>query len=169
MDIRPLSQKIVPVIESKRVSFILDHPANLSVEFNEERFRNLHLFAGTIVEKPDKHENNVLVIKGSSNRGESVGGNLNQAILNMPEGRMVYIEAGIHYVTECLWHLPSHTKLYLEGGAILKGALVCEHAEDIHMRIFILRILIYLNTMNFSRSILVQCVSTPKIKMWFAT
>lgn len=37
---------------------------------------------------------------------------------------MVYIEAGIHYVTECIWHLPSHTKLYLEGGAILKGALV---------------------------------------------
>lgn len=35
-------------------------------------------------------ENNVLVIKGSSNRGESVGDNLNQAIQNMPEGRMVF-------------------------------------------------------------------------------
>lgn len=78
----------------KRVSFILDHPANLSVEFNEERFHNLHLFAGTIEEKPDKYENNVLVIKGSSNRGESVGDNLNQAIQNMPEGRMVYIVDG---------------------------------------------------------------------------
>lgn len=133
VDIRPLSQKIVPVVETKRVSFMLDHPANLSIEFNEERFHNLHLFAGKIEEKPDKHENNVLVIKGSSNRGESVGDNLNQVIKNMPEGRMVYIEAGIHYVTECLWHLPSHTKLYLEGGAILKGALVCEHAEDIHI------------------------------------
>lgn len=133
VDIRPLSQKIVPVIEPKRVSFILDHPANLSVEFNEERFHNLHLFAGKIEEKPDKYKNNVLVIKGSSNRGESVGDNLNQVIKNMPEGRMVYIEAGIHYVTECLWHLPSHTRLYLEGGAILKGALVCEHAEDIHI------------------------------------
>ena len=54
----------------KRVSFILDHPANLSVEFNEVRFHNLHLFAGKIEEKPDKHENNVLVIKGSSNRGK---------------------------------------------------------------------------------------------------
>ena len=78
----------------KRVSFILDHPANLSVEFNEERFHKLHLFAGKIEEKPDKHENNVLVIKGSSNRGESVGDNLNQAIKNMPEGRMVYIVDG---------------------------------------------------------------------------
>lgn len=91
MDIGPLSQKIVPVIESKRVSFILDHPANLSVEFNEERFRNLHLFAGKIEEKPDKHENNVLVIKGSFNRGESVGDNLNQE--NMQ---------GMLYLTNCM-------------------------------------------------------------------
>lgn len=56
VDIRPLSQKIIPVIEPKHVSFILDHPANLSVEFNEERFHNLHLFAGKIEEKPDKHQ-----------------------------------------------------------------------------------------------------------------
>ena len=81
----------LPVIESKRVSFILDHPANLSVEFNEERFRNLHLFAGKIEEKPDKHENNALVIKGSSNRGESVGDNLNQE--NMQ---------GMLYLTNCM-------------------------------------------------------------------
>lgn len=49
----------------------------------------------------------------------------------MPEGRLVYIEAGIHYIGEFIWHLPSHTRIYLEGGAILKGALVCDHVKDV--------------------------------------
>lgn len=133
VDIRPLSQAVVPVVEPGRVSFVLDHPANLSVEFNEERFHNLHLFADVIEEKPDVQAGNVLVIKGSSGCGENVGDGINRLISDMPEGRLVYIEAGIHYVTECLWHLPSHTKIYLEGGAILKGALVCEHARDVHI------------------------------------
>lgn len=132
-DIRPLSQAVVPVVEPKRVSFVLDHPANLSIEFNRERFHNLHLFAGAIEEKPDIQGEKVLVIKGAPGCGESVGDGINQVIGSMPEGRLVYIEAGIHYVTECLWHLPSHTEIYLEGGAILKGALVCEHAEDVHI------------------------------------
>lgn len=133
VDIRPLSQAIVPVVEPKCVRFVLDHPANLSVEFNEERFHNLHLFAGAIEDKPDMQGASVLVIKGSLGRGECVGDDINQVISGMPEGRLVYIEAGIHYVTDCLWRLPSHTRIYLEGGAILKGALVCEHAEDIHI------------------------------------
>lgn len=133
VDIRPLSQAVVPVMEPKRVHFVLDHPANLSVEFNEERFRNLHLFAGLIEKKPDKQGENVLVIKGAKGHGQNVGDEINQIVGSMPEGRLVYIEAGIHYVTDCLWRLPSHTRIYLEGGAVLKGALVCEHAEDIHI------------------------------------
>lgn len=132
-DIRPLSLQIEPTIEPKRVSFLLDRPADLSVELNGERFHNLHLFAGEILEAPDKQGDNVLVIKGSRARGESLGDERNELLRSMPEGRLVYIEAGIHYVTECLWHLPSHTKVYLEGGAILRGALVCEHVEDIRI------------------------------------
>lgn len=132
-DIRPLSLQIRPTIEPKRVSFVLDRPADLSVELNGERFHNLHLFAGEIEEAPDKQGDNVLVIKGSGARGESLGDERNELLRSMPEGRLVYIEAGIHYVTECLWHLPSHTRVYLEGGAILRGALVCEHAEDIRI------------------------------------
>lgn len=132
-DIRPLSLEIKPQVEPKRVSFVLDRPANLSVEFNGERFHNLHLFAGEIEEAPDKQGENVLVIRGSGGRGESLGDERNELLRGMPEGRLVYIEAGVHYVTECLWHLPSHTQVYLEGGAILRGALVCEHAEDIRI------------------------------------
>lgn len=131
--VRPLSLGIEPVLEPKRVTFFLDRPANLSVEINKERFHNLHLFAGPIEEVPDQYGENVLRIRGSLTRPGHVGDNLNEAIAAMPEGRLVYIEAGIHYVGEFIWHLPSHTQIYLEGGAILKGALVCEHAEDIRI------------------------------------
>ncbi len=131
VDIRPLALGIVPTVETKRVTFVLDKPVNLSIEFNEERFHNLHLFAGEIEEKPDKQGDNVLVVKGSANLGECVGDGVNGALDQMPEGRLVYIEAGIHYITECLWHVPSHTKIYMEGGAVLIGALVCEHVEDV--------------------------------------
>lgn len=132
-DVRPLSLGIVPRVEPRRITFTLNRPANLSVECNGERFHNLHLFAGAIQDKPDKSGENVLVIKGSPGLGEGVGDGLNRIIESMPEGRLVYIEPGIHYVGECLWHLPSHTNVYLEGGAVLRGALVCDHAEDIRI------------------------------------
>lgn len=133
VDIRPLALKIIPKAEGKRITFVLEHGADLSVEINGERFHNLHLFAGEIEEKPDRQGENVLVVRGGSNIGQSVGDGLNQAIRNMPEGRLIYIEAGIHYVTECLWHLPEHTEIYLEGGSLLRGALVCEHVEDVRI------------------------------------
>ena len=129
VDIRPLTLGILPKVEEKRVTFVLEHPADLSIECNEERFHNLHLFAGAIEEKPDKAGENVLVVKGS----QGIGDGINETVSRMPEGRLVYIEAGFHYVGEFLWHLPSHTRIYLEGGAVLKGALVCDHAEDIHI------------------------------------
>lgn len=132
-DIRPLSLGIEPVVEPKRVTFALERPANLSVEINKERFHNLHLFAGPIEEPPDKTGEDVLLIKGSLINSGHVGDNLNAEIGAMPKGRLVYIEAGIHYVEEFIWHLPSHTRIYLEGGAILKGALVCDRVEDIQI------------------------------------
>lgn len=130
-DIRPLSLGIVPAVEPKRVTFELDRPANLSVEINKERFHNLHLFAGPIEEAPDKFGEDVLLVRGSLTRPGHVGDGLNEAVNAMPKGRLVYIEAGIHYVGEFIWHLPSDTRIYLEGGAILKGALVCEHVENV--------------------------------------
>lgn len=130
-DIRPLSLGIKPIAEPKRIYFELDRPANMVVEINKERFRSLHLFAGAIEEIPDKHGKDVLLIRGSLTKPGYLGDGINETISAMPEGRLVYIEAGIHYIGEFIWHLPSHTKIYLEGGAILKGALVCDHVKDV--------------------------------------
>lgn len=127
VDIRPLSQGVRPVIESKRVSFTLDHPANLSIEINRDRFHNLHLFAGAIEKAPDKSGENVLVARGGLSDG------LSRELEHMPPGRTLYVEAGIHYIGECIWRLPSHTNIYLEGGAVLIGGLALEHGEDLRI------------------------------------
>lgn len=130
-DIRPLSLGIKPAVEPKRITFELDRPVNLAVEINKERFHNLHLFVGSLEEAPDKYGADVFLVKGSLTGPGYVADGMNAEIASMPEGRLVYIEAGIHYIGEFIWHLPSHTRVYLEGGAILKGALVCEHVEDV--------------------------------------
>ncbi|MDE7261088.1 MAG: hypothetical protein K2N78_03360 [Oscillospiraceae bacterium] len=132
-DIRPLSLGIQPVIEPKRVTFLLDRPVNLSIEINKNRFHNLHLFAGPIEEAPDKGGKNVLVAHSSLTRSSFLGDSINRELEQMPEGRTLYVEPGIYYIGECVWHLPSHTNIYLEGGAILIGGLALEDGEDVHI------------------------------------
>ncbi len=133
VDIRPLSLGILPEIGAKRITFVLDKPANLSVEVNKDRFHNLHLFAGAIEEVPDKAGENVLVVQGSLDRPGFLGDGINARLEAMPEDRMLYVEPGIYYIGECIWHLPSHTHIYLEGGAVLMGGLAMEHAEDVYI------------------------------------
>ncbi len=131
--IRPLSLNIEPEIERKSIRFVLDKPANLAIEINKERYHNLHLFAGAIEEAPDKNAENTLVVKGSLDRDGFIGDGINAALEKMPEGRTLYVESGIYYIGECMWHLPSHTNIYLEGGAILIGGLAFENGEDLHI------------------------------------
>lgn len=133
VDIRPLSQGVQPVIESKRVTFMLDRPVNLSVEINKNRFHNLHLFAGAIEEIPDKHGENTLVIHGALDQPGFLGDDTSRALERMPEGRTLYIEAGLYYINECIWHLPAQTNIYFEGGAVLIGGLVFEYGEGLHI------------------------------------
>ncbi len=132
-DIRPLSLGIQPVIEPRRVTFMLDRPCNLSVELNRDRFHNLHLFAGALEDAPDKGGENVMMVKGSLDRPGFLGDGINQELERMPAGRTLYVEAGLYYISESIWHLPSHTNIYFEGGAVLIGALVFENGEDLHI------------------------------------
>lgn len=133
VDIRPLALRIVPVIEPNRVTFSLDRPVNISVEINRDRFHNLHLFAGTIEDAPDRHGENTLLIQGSLDQPGFLGDDISRALEQMPAGRTLYVEAGLYYITECIWHLPARTNIYLEGGVVLIGGLVFENGEDLHI------------------------------------
>lgn len=145
VDIRPLSLHIKPEIEPKKVTFTLDRPVNLSVEINKDRFHNLHLFAGdldkALAEVPDKNDENVLLVKGSLTRPGFLSDETSRQLEQMPEGmspdghprRTLYVEAGIYYIGEAIWRLPSHTSIYLEGGAVLIGGLAFEHGEGLRI------------------------------------
>ena len=104
--VRPLSKGVRSEIDGNYLLFTLDKPQKLSVEFNGDRLNNLHLFANPIIsEVPDKNLPNVM-----------------------------YFEAGIHEPADQdtkSFHIPSNTTVYLEGGAVLKGKLVCDSVENV--------------------------------------
>lgn len=104
--IRPLSKGIQPEIEGNCLLFTLDKPEKLSVEFNGDRLNNLHVFANPIItEVPDKNDPNVM-----------------------------YFETGMHEPTDAdgkNFRIPSNTTVYLEGGAVLKGRLMCDSVENV--------------------------------------
>lgn len=104
--VRPLSKGVRSEIDGNYLLFTLDKPQKLSVEFNGDRLNNLHLFANPIIsEVPDK---------------------------NLPN--VIYFEAGIHEPADQdtkSFHIPSNTTVYLEGGAVLKGKLVCDSVENV--------------------------------------
>ncbi|MCI1647220.1 MAG: glycosyl hydrolase family 28 protein [Bacteroides sp.] len=103
--IRPLSKGIKPSVDGNYVLFTLDKPQKLSVEFNGDKLHNLHVFANAIeTNVPDKKAPGIM-----------------------------YFEAGYHEpdsIEKC-FKIPSNTTVYLEGGAVLKGPLLCEHVENV--------------------------------------
>ncbi|WP_310601510.1 glycosyl hydrolase family 28 protein [Anaerosporobacter sp.] len=134
VDIRPLSKKIPVEFTTKKVNFILDKPANLSIEINKDRFHNLHLFAGEIRKDiPDENAENVLVLEGNSEKYCSFGAETATKLEAMPKGRTLYIKSGIHYAGEGMFKVPSHTNIYMEGGAVVVGNFLCDHVEDVHI------------------------------------
>jgi len=134
VDIRPLSLSIPYNCDTKILRFTIDKPANLSIELNKDRRHNLHLFAGEIETKiPDKMSENTLVISGSLNRLSGFGSEVMKRLDEMPKGRTLYIEPGFYYLRETVLRIPSDTKIYLAGGAVIAGAFICSHAENIHI------------------------------------
>lgn len=134
VDIRPLSKGISYDCDTKKLTFTLDKPVNLSIEFNKDRHHNLHLFAGAKeIDVPDKEDENTLVVKGNLNRVSSFNSGIIKKLEAMPKGRCLYIEAGFHYIFESILRIPSDTKVYLEGGAIVVGGFVCSQVENIRI------------------------------------
>lgn len=131
-DIRPLSRNIVPVCDTKTVRFELNSPENLSIELNRDRYHNLHLFAGGL--EPEERPENMLLIQGNPDKAGMVDPDVICEKLNrMPKGRTLVFTPGIHYITECTMRIPSDTNVYIEGGAILIGTLICERVKNVRI------------------------------------
>ncbi len=108
VQIRPLNNKIEPTVKGNTVTFTLNKPQNLSIEFNGDRLHNLHLFSN-VIEKdvPKKDDPNV-----------------------------IYFAPGVHTPSDSSgiqYNIPSNTTVYLAPGAIVKGKLVCDRVENVRI------------------------------------
>lgn len=108
VDIRPKQRGIVYRQEQNTISFTLDQPQYLSVEFNGDRLHNLHLFANPLE---------------SETYSESAPG-------------VMYFGPGVHKPQDLpnnQIRVPSHTTVYLAPGAVVKAKLLVDKAEDVRI------------------------------------
>lgn len=108
VDIRPKVHGITYQQEQNTITFTLDTPRYLSIEFNGDRLNNLHLFANP----------------------------LETETYTQPEKGVLYFGPGIHRPKDLpnnQIRIPSNTTVYLAPGAVLKAKLLVDKAENVRI------------------------------------
>lgn len=106
--VRPASLDIDPIVEGQMITFRLSKPANLSIEVNNDKLHNLHLFANAIFEEK--------ILPNDTN--------------------VIYFGPGIHYPDEQengVYNIPSGKTVFLHGGAVVCGKFLVEKAENVRI------------------------------------
>ena len=85
VNIRPLRDSVQWKINGNNITFTLDHPCNLSIEFNNEKSRALFVFAGDMKE-PDTGPGNVIRYAG--------GKSYNAGTIELKSNDVLVIEGG---------------------------------------------------------------------------
>jgi len=101
--IRPLSYGITPIVKANTITFSLSQPRNLSVEINGDIFHNLQLFANSIED----------------------------AKPNPSDPNVIFYGPGVHQIGRTT--IASGTTVYLAGGALVEGAFLINHAENVRI------------------------------------
>jgi hypothetical protein len=103
--VRPLSYAVKPDVKGNALTFALDQPRNLSVEINGDIFHNLQLFANPIEEtRPEPSDPNV-----------------------------IYFGPGVHELPGNRLRVPSGKTVYLAGGAVVRGQILCSSVENVRV------------------------------------
>lgn len=134
--IRPLSTVMTFAREGNVLSFALDRPRKLSVEVNGDRFGNLHLFANPLeTDAPRLEDDDVLLLKPAIHRTEDIYRKLTAADAETGGApKIIYFSPGMHYLEETILRIPSDITVYIAGGAVVVGSLVCERVENVVIR-----------------------------------
>lgn len=105
VEVRPTRNAIKPVVRDGIVTFTIDKPQNLSVEFDGDRLHNLHIFAGAPIARP------------------------------APGPDVVIYEAGLHTPPNGSQVFPvqSGQTIWLAPGAILQGVFKPEKVENVRI------------------------------------
>lgn len=133
--IRPLSFGLKPEIEGDTLRFQLTRPRNLSVEVNGDIFANLQLFASALEsERPDPADPRVIFFgpgihdAGAHSAGREPAPTAARASSDRaPNPNYEARPAG------GTLRVPSGTTVYLAGGAIVRGRIVCEGVENVRI------------------------------------
>lgn len=108
VDIHPKSLNINYIKNKNVITFILDKPQYLSVEFNGDRLHNLHLFANPLeVETYSREEKGVMYFGPGVHRPK-----------DLPNNQI---------------RVPSNTTVYLAPGAVLKAKLLVDKVENVRI------------------------------------
>ena len=106
--IRPSSYEIKPTVIGNAITFTLTEPKKISIEFDGDKLHNLHLFANPIETfRPDPNDPNV-----------------------------VYFGPGVHMPKDLpgeAFNIPSGKTVYIAGGAIVRGKLLCDKVENVRI------------------------------------
>lgn len=133
--IRPLSYGLMPDLEGQYIRFLLDRPRKLVIECNGDRFGCLHLFANEIErEVPNPANANVIAIRPGIHRIPDILRLVTTAGDDGKEPDTFYFEPGMHYLEETVLPIPSNKTVYIAGGAVVVGSLVCERVYNVHIR-----------------------------------
>lgn len=130
--IRPLSYGITSQYIDSTIMLEVEGPKLLSLEVNGERFHNLHIFANPLVKAPDAAEAGITLHPGLHNAAE-----MYERLTSLPadqDQRTLLFAPGIHRLDEGRLELPSHTRVYLAGGAVVCGGFICDHVEQVAVR-----------------------------------
>lgn len=105
VEVRPTHEGIKPAVRDGIVTFTIDKPRNLSVEFDGDRLHNLHIFAGAPIPRP------------------------------APGPNVVIYEAGLHKPSGDAAYFPvqSGQTIWLAPGAILQGLFKPEKVENVRI------------------------------------
>ncbi|MGO4731147.1 glycosyl hydrolase family 28 protein [Paenibacillus sp. 2KB_22] len=124
--IRPVSSNLTFEVSDDTIKFSLNHPIKLSIECNGDRFGNLHLFANPLEkEVPVPSSTEVRLIRPGIHRVPDLLHDLPGTLYFLP---------GLHYIEETILPIPAGKTVYLAGGAVLVGSLVCESVQDVTIR-----------------------------------
>lgn len=131
--VRPLSYGIAPKIAGDTLTFTLDRPRNLSVEINGDLFDNLQLFANSLeTTRPDPHDPNVIYFGPGLHEIHTASDPATPTPpappIADPQRRARIREGARHTLL-----VPSGKTVYLAGGAVVRGRIVCEHAQNVRI------------------------------------
>jgi len=114
--VRPDAKGLKPVIKDGIAYITLHRPENLSIEFDDDRLHNLHVFTHAI--RKDMPATPARLSSNDIEKGETP--DLTQ--------KVVFFGPGIHSGE---FRLRSHTTVYIHGSAILKNPLLLDGVEDV--------------------------------------